>query len=108
MGVILANAASRAVYRAEKMGKADLVRTDRVFAGLNCFEPGQRHDLHSHSGQDKLYLILEGRGQVTVGAETRQVAPGDLVLAEAEEPHALEAGPERIVALVMMAPPPTR
>ena len=108
MGVILANAASRAVYRAEKMGKADLVRTERIFAGLNCFEPGQRHELHSHPGQDKLYVILEGRGQVTVGDESRQVGPGDLVLAEAEEPHALEAGAERLVALVVMAPPPRR
>jgi quercetin dioxygenase-like cupin family protein len=89
------------------MGKADLLRADALFAGLNCFEPGQRHELHTHAGQDKLYYVIEGEGDVTVGGQTARVRPGDLALAKAEQPHALEnPGPARLVVLVVMAPPP--
>ena len=105
--MVIPQAASHAVFRAEKMGKADLVSADSLFAGLNCFEPGQEHSLHTHAGQDKLYYILEGEGDVTVGGETTRVQPGDLVLAKAEEPHALSnPGPARLVVMVVMAPPP--
>lgn len=40
---------------------------EQVFSGLKCSVPGQVHQLHSHAGQDKLYLVLEGCGDVTVG-----------------------------------------
>ncbi|MEZ5365912.1 MAG: cupin domain-containing protein [Bryobacterales bacterium] len=105
--MVIPNAASRAVFRAEKMGKADLFSADALFAGLNCFEPGQEHALHTHAGQDKIYYILEGEGDVIVGEETTRVKAGDLVLAKSEEPHAMaNPGPERLVVMVVMAPPP--
>ena len=105
--MVISNAASRAVFRADKMGKADLVSADALFAGLNCFEPGQEHALHTHAGQDKLYYVLEGEGDVTVGGETTRVVAGDLVLAKAGEPHAIaNPGPGRLVVMVVMAPPP--
>ena len=65
------NAAALALFHPEKMGKTDLVRGEHLFAGLNCFEPGQSHAPHSHPGQDKLYVVLEGSGEVQIGAETR-------------------------------------
>ena len=103
----IADVAARAEFRADKMGKADLVRTDALLAGLNCLEPGQRHSLHSHAGQDKLYYIVAGRAEVTVGEGTSSLGPGALVLARSGEPHALaNPGPERLIALVVMAPPP--
>jgi len=105
--MIVRNAASQAVFRPDKMGKADLAVSERLFAGLNSFEPGQTHQLHTHEGQDKLYFVLEGEGDVTVGAGTSRIRPGDLVLARAGEEHALEnPGPERLVVMVVMAPPP--
>lgn len=88
------------------MGKADLLSADNLFAGLNCFAPGQEHQLHTHPGQDKLYLVLEGEGEVTVHDRTERIRPGDLVLARSDEPHGLSnPGPE---SLVVMAPPPSR
>ena len=51
-----------AVFSAEKMGKATLFRSERVLVGLNCFEPGQEHRLHTHAGQDKVYHVLSGTG----------------------------------------------
>lgn len=89
------------------MGKADLLRGGCVFAGLNCFEPGQEHALHTHAGQDKLYYVIAGQGTVRVGEVETSIGAGDLVLARADEPHALRnPGPERLIVLAVMAPPP--
>jgi mannose-6-phosphate isomerase-like protein (cupin superfamily) len=89
------------------MGKSDLVASDHLFAGLNVFEPGQEHRLHTHAGQDKLYFVLEGEGEVTVGDRRERIRAGDLVLARAGEEHALSnPGPARLAVLVVMAPPP--
>lgn len=107
--MIVRAAASRAQFRADKMGKADLLAGGNVFAGLNCFEPGQQHSLHTHPGQDKLYYVMEGEGEVTVGEAVERIAPGDLVLARSGEPHALlNPGPGRLVVMAVMAPPPAK
>ena len=105
--MIVRGALGRAVFRENKMGKADLVVADHLFAGLNAFEPGQRHEPHTHCDRDKLYLVLSGEGHVTIGDESGRIGPGDLALAPADVVHSLEnPGPERLVVLVFMAPPP--
>ena len=106
--MIIRNAASTAVFNREKMGKATLAVTDLLFAGLNAFEPGQEHRLHTHEGQDKFSLVLEGEGEVTVGAQKSRIQQGDFVLARSGEEHALRnPGPGRLIVFVAMAPPPT-
>ncbi|HZI73601.1 MAG TPA: hypothetical protein VFD73_06160, partial [Gemmatimonadales bacterium] len=51
-----------AVYDPQRMGKTTLFQSDRLLVGLNAFEPGQEHRLHAHSGMDKVYHVLAGRG----------------------------------------------
>ena len=105
--MIVRRIAERAVFSSLKMAKAELLSGERVFSGLNCFLPGQAHQLHTHPGQDKLYLVIEGRGEVTVGERTERVEAGDLVLAREGEPHSLaNPGPASLVVLTIMAPPP--
>ncbi len=105
--MIVRKAATRAVFTADRMGKATLCQGNRVFAGLNCLLAGQRHDLHSHAGQDKLYFILEGAGDVTVGDRVERVESGDLVMAESGQIHGIaNPGPDPLVVLTVMAPPP--
>lgn len=107
--MIIKKIASTAAFGPDKMVKIDLLSAEFIFAGLNCFEAGQQHTLHTHAGQDKLYLVLEGSGLVTVGDETNSIEPGDLVLAKSEEPHALRnPGPERLVVMAIMGPPPRK
>ncbi|MYA81028.1 MAG: cupin domain-containing protein [Acidobacteriia bacterium] len=107
--MIVTNAAARAVFRAGKMGKADLASSEHLFSGLNSFEPGQEHQLHTHPGQDKIYFVLEGQGDVTVGSDSSRIEAGDLVLARSGEAHALRnPGPERLIVMVVMAPPPRK
>lgn len=107
--MIVRNPASRAVFRHDKMGKADLAAGEQLFAGLNAFEPGQEHALHAHPGQDKVYVVLQGEGVATVGAETSPVGPGDFVFAAADAPHAMaNTGSSRLVVMAILAPPPGR
>ena len=105
--MIIQNAASKAEFRPDKMGKAELALSEHLFTGLNSFEPGQQHQLHTHAGQDKLYFVLQGEGDVTVGSQQARIGPGDLVLARAGEEHSLgNPGPGRLVVMVVMSPPP--
>ena len=107
--MIFKNAASRASFRDDKMGKADLVSGGHLFAGLNAFEPGQAHEPHAHCERDKLYVVLEGHGEVTIGDETSRLGPGDVALAPADVVHSVvNPGPDRFVVMIVMAPPPGR
>ena len=107
--MIIRNVGSLAQFRPDKMGKSDLAAAEHLFAGLNAFEPGQQHELHTHAGQDKLYFVLEGEGDVTVGDTTARIGPGDLVLARSGEKHALSnPGPQRLIVMVVMGPPPAK
>jgi quercetin dioxygenase-like cupin family protein len=93
-------------FDAGKATKADLARGDTLFAGLNCFEPGQAQHIHAHRGADKFYLVLSGKARMTVGAETVIAEAGSLVWAPAGMPHGVDEALERTVMLIAMGPPP--
>jgi quercetin dioxygenase-like cupin family protein len=98
---------SHASFAPAKMGKTTIAQGDFLFAGLNCFEPGQEHAPHAHQGQDKLYVILEGSGIVTVGEETDHLSAGDAAFAPSGVMHSIRnAGPGRLVVMAVLAPPP--
>lgn len=99
---------ARASFDPLKGTKSDLARGATLFAGLNCFEPGQSQRIHAHAGADKFYLILSGKARMTVGSETREAGAGSLVWAPAGVPHGVEEALERTVMLIAMAPPPAK
>ena len=103
----LADPRPSASWSAAKMGKATLFQGSGLMVGLNAFEPGQEHASHAHAGTDKLYEVIEGRGEFSV-AEAKQVCErGALVFAAAGVPHGVRnVGPGRLLVLVVMAPPP--
>jgi len=101
--------ASLARFAPDKMGKSTVAQGESLFAGLNCFEPGQEHSLHAHGGQDKLYLILEGRGTVQVGDQSQPLSAGDAAFAPSGVMHAISnPGPGRLVVMAVLAPPPRK
>lgn len=106
--MIVKHAAGRAKFNQQKMGKVDLLLGDHLFAGINAFEPGQRHEPHAHCDRDKLYVVLEGAGEVTIGQETQRIASGDVALAPAGVVHSLtNPGPGRLVVMAILSPPPS-
>jgi quercetin dioxygenase-like cupin family protein len=90
-----------------KFYKTTLFEGDFLMIGLNCLEPGQVQPVHDHADQDKVYVVLEGDGVFTVGADEQEAGPGSVVWAPAGVPHGVRnAGQERLAVLVGMAPPP--
>jgi len=100
---------SLAKFSPDKMGKSNVAQGEFLFAGLNSFEPGQEHAAHAHAGQDKLYFILEGSGVVQVGEVTEELSAGDAAFAPSGVMHAIRnPGPERLVVMAVLAPPPRK
>lgn len=96
-----------AVYRADKMGKATLFRSERMLVGLNAFEPGQEHALHAHAGMDKLYQVIEGDGLFLLEGETVPMQAGMLLVAPDGVPHGIRnTGSGRLLVLAILAPAP--
>jgi len=107
--MIVRQLASLAEFLADKMGKTTIATCDSLFVGLNSFEPGQQHTAHVHTGQDKLYLILEGSAEVRVGEEMEILSAGDAAIAPAGIVHSIRnPGPKRVVVLAVLAPPPQK
>lgn len=105
--MIVKDVAGRAEFSAVKMGKVALGAGAHLYAGLNCFLPGQEHQAHVHADQDKMYLVLAGRGEARVGEDVQAVEAGDLILAAADVVHGLKnTGTEPFSVLVVFGPPP--
>ena len=96
-----------AVYRADKMGKATLFRSERMLVGLNAFEPGQEHPLHAHAGMDKVYQVVEGEGLFLLDGETVPMQAGMLLVAPEGVPHGIRnTGAGRLLVVAILAPAP--
>ncbi len=92
-------------FQPEKMAKVDVVSSNRLVCGLNCFEPGQVQKVHAHAGADKLYYVLEGSGDFQVGEEKRTLSQGELLYVPEEVAHGVvNTGTERLVVLIVIAP----
>jgi len=85
--------------------KVNLFETENFFADVYCFEKGQKQELHEHEDSDKVYYVLEGEAEITVGDEKMIFTEGETVLADAGKQHGVEAV-ERARLLVFMAPHP--
>lgn len=107
--MFLKKVSSFAKFSAEKMGKSTVAEGEFLFVGLNSFEAGQEHALHAHEGQDKLYFILEGSGIVRIGEQSEHLSAGDAAFAPSGVVHSIRnPGPERLVVMAVLAPPPHR
>ena len=105
--MFFAKLSDAALFSAEKMAKTNTARGEFLFAGLNCFEPGQEHAAHAHAGQDKLYIVLEGEAEITVGVEKQMIGAGGGAFAASGVVHSVRnCGTVRLVVLAVLAPPP--
>lgn len=104
---IVIHPARHAEWRPEKMGKATLFESPRLLVGLNAFEPGQAHELHSHDGMDKMYHVLEGEGVFLLEGRDLVMQAGDLLVAPDGVPHGIRnSGTGRLLVLAVLAPAP--
>lgn len=98
--------ADHAAYSAQKMGKSTLFESPRLLVGLNAFEPGQSHALHTHGGMDKVYSVVEGEGVFLLQDQELPMRAGDLLVAPDGVPHGVRnTGAGRLLVLAILAPP---
>jgi quercetin dioxygenase-like cupin family protein len=99
--------AEHATWRPDRMGKSTLFESARLLAGLNAFEPGQSHAMHTHEGMDKLYYVLEGRGLFLLDGRELAMGAGDLLVAPSGVPHGVRNDSTgRLLVLAVLAPAP--
>ena len=97
----------RAVWDSQKMGKATLYQSGRILVGLNAFEPGQEHRLHTHSGMDKVYHVLSGSGLFLLADREEPMEAGMMLIAPEGVPHGIRNTWEgRLLLLAVLAPSP--
>ncbi len=96
-----------AVYFPGKMGKSTIFQSPRLLVGLNCFEPGQKHALHTHAGMDMVYHVLEGSGRFLLSDRELDMEAGTMLVAPQGVPHGIHnTGAERLLVLAILAPAP--
>jgi quercetin dioxygenase-like cupin family protein len=89
------------------MAKIGLSTTARTQLDLYCVAPGQSQAPHRHDGEDKIYYVLEGAGRFSVGGTEERLVAGEAVVAAAGVEHGLvNDSPDRLLVLVLVAPPP--
>lgn len=90
-----------------KLTKNNFFDCPQMVADVYCLEPGQHQQVHAHAGEAKIYVVLTGRGDFTVGTEVRTLHAGQSACCPAGVVHGV-ANPyaERLTALVVMAPNP--
>ncbi|MGQ9622585.1 MAG: cupin domain-containing protein [Candidatus Caldatribacteriaceae bacterium] len=49
--------------------------------------PGASIGLHTHEGNEELYFVIEGKGEMTVDGETAIMEPGDVCLTKSGSSH---------------------
>src|SRR5436309_15165406 len=91
----------RATFRPDAMTKIDCFRSDRLFVGLNCFEPGQTPSVHTHGCADKSYVVPTGKTTFLLRTQRADARGGDLIPVLAGVPHGGPSGSQR--ALVVTA-----
>lgn len=96
-----------AVFSPDKMGKSTIFSSPRILVGLNAFEPGQEHRLHTHEGMDKVYHVLEGRGRFVLEDREIEMEAGTMLVAPEGVAHGVRnTSDERLVVLAILAPSP--
>ncbi len=77
------------------------VAGDQVFLGHVTYAPGTTVARHAHEHTEQVMLILDGSVSMTIGAETREMKPGDACVVNRGVEHELvsEGGVTFIEAL---------
>src|SRR5438876_2276194 len=94
-------------FQSDKMAKIALATTVRAQLDLYCVAPGQAQKAHTHADQDKIYYVLEGRGRFSVDGREEWAVAGEAIVAPAGAEHGLvNDGPDPLLVLVVVSPPP--
>jgi mannose-6-phosphate isomerase-like protein (cupin superfamily) len=81
----------------------EFISVPDLSGGLYVLEPGVP-DLQTPHTEDELYVVMSGRGRITVGDDVRDVRPGTVVFVGAGVTHRFHDIEERLVLIVAFGP----
>jgi unsaturated pyranuronate lyase len=79
------------------------VHGERVTLSVLELEAGATVPEHAH-GNEQVGLLVEGSVRFTIGAETRELAPGATWRILADVPHSVAVGPEGALIVEVFSP----
>lgn len=71
--------------------------------GLYVLAPGQPDRQRPHD-EDEVYVVMSGRGRITVGVDVHDVSPGSVVFVGAAVPHRFHDITDELRLLVAFGP----
>jgi mannose-6-phosphate isomerase-like protein (cupin superfamily) len=87
--------------------KGTLFQSEHMLVGIDCLAVGQQQAPHLHRGHDKMYYVQSGTGRFTIGTDTQECSAGAVIVAPADQLHAVvNTGAEPLILLIVMAPEP--
>jgi mannose-6-phosphate isomerase-like protein (cupin superfamily) len=84
----------------------EFLREDSMSVGLYVLPAGGTDPQQPHN-QDEIYVVVSGRGRVTIGGEVSDVEPGSVVFVPARVEHRFHDFAEELRLVVVFAPPET-
>jgi len=71
---------------------------------LLCFGPGQSVALHVHPKSDECFLVLEGKGKITIDRQEQDAESGFFLQVPAGVPHQWKNGAKKLILLSILIP----
>jgi mannose-6-phosphate isomerase-like protein (cupin superfamily) len=68
--------------------------------------PGSWQPRHQHDAQEQIYVIIRGRGTMTVGDEERELTEGTLVLVPPSTAHTIRNDSDEPMSYISATSPP--
>jgi mannose-6-phosphate isomerase-like protein (cupin superfamily) len=69
---------------------------------------GIDQELHSHEEAEQVYVVVSGRGTMTVAGDTQEIAQGDLVMVPPATDHSIaNEAPAELCCVSVQSPPVT-
>ena len=92
-------------FSTDKRIKKKLHGSEKIVAGLLCYEPGQGTPVHQHPKQDEIFHVIEGNGKIIIGEEETSINTGSLIFVSAQERHGIMAANDsRLVVMFFKSP----
>ena len=95
-------------FRRERRIKKRIILTETMSSELLCYEPGQGTAEHHHIKEDEVFLVLEGRGTMSVDDDTFEVSANSLVFAPKGSRHGIQAAADSRLAVIYFRSPGRR
>jgi mannose-6-phosphate isomerase-like protein (cupin superfamily) len=75
--------------------------TNLRFIIYSELKPGTSIGYHTHENNEEVYVILEGRGIMTINGQTHEVRAGDVILNKPYGSHGLENSSDTVLKILV-------